>query len=67
MVDVHVQFLHREKHAAVEMHKSYFYLNVQFRMSIAGALGKSQIRKMLVKEFLENLSIFKSADRLNLT
>lgn len=36
-------------------------------MSIAGALGKSQIRKMLVKEFLENLSIFKSADRLNLT
>lgn len=39
-------------------------------MNAAGALikltgkeGKSQSRKMLVKEFLENLSVFKSADR----
>lgn len=39
-------------------------------MNAAGALikltgkeGKSQVRKMLVKEFLGNLSIFTSADR----
>lgn len=32
-------------------------------MKLTGKKGKSQIRKMLVKEFLENLSIFKSADR----
>jgi len=47
-----------------------FALEFTLEMNAAGALikltgkkGKSQIRKMLVKEFLENLSIFKSADR----
>lgn len=70
LMKVHVQFVLWEKLLRVAELSCYFCLNVHFSNEHSRRLiklrrkkGKSQIRKMPFKEFLENLNIFKSADR----